>query len=198
MFSGGQMTLDGRVDGDVLGSSGNYSRNGSIGGTEKVTSGRPEAAAPPTAGDRVLGAVRRYLAILLVGALLLWLAPRLLRSSAGQARARPLPSLGVGALGAIDYGLLIIAIILVAVFVSIGLGFLGFASLVSTLGFGALLAMAALTFALVLVIVFIADAIVGIAAASLLWRSESGLTWARSFVALALGVAVVVPSPPFR
>ncbi len=193
MFSGGQMRLDGRVDGDVIGSSGNYSRDGSIGGSEEVTSGSPEPeAGPPSIGDRVLGVVRRYLAILVVGALLLWLAPRLLQAPAARARTSPLPSLGVGFLGVIGYILGVLAIILVAVLLSIVFGLLGFGSLVATLGSGALLVIAVLTFAFALVIAFVGDAIVGLAAGGLLLRSGEGATRVRSLAAMAIGLAVVV------
>jgi hypothetical protein len=191
VFSSGQMTLDGNVDGDVLGGAGDYSSDGSIGGSERVSSGRPEAG-PPSSGDRLLGAVRRYIAIVAVGALLLWLAPRVLRGPAVHARTKPLPSLGVGALGAIGYVALVVVIVLAAVLLSIVLGLLGLDSLVATLGVGALLALALVTFAFAVVIAFIADAIVGLVAGSLVWRSNNGGGRGRSIGALALGVALVV------
>ena len=46
--------------------------------------------------DRVLGGLRRYVSILAIGVLLLWLLPRIFRGAAGTARERPLVSLGVG------------------------------------------------------------------------------------------------------
>ena len=191
VFSGGQMTVDGRVDGDVLGGAGNYSRDGSIGGSEQVSSGRPEAG-PPSFGDRVLGAVRRYVAVLAVGALLLWLAPRLLRGSAVQARAGPLPSLGVGALGALGYVVLVIVILLAAVLLAIVVGLLGLGSLAATIGIAALLAIAVVTFGFAIVTAFIADAIVGLVAGGLLWRSNDDGARGRDIAALALGVALIV------
>jgi hypothetical protein len=190
LFSGGRMTLDGRVDGDLLGSAGNYARRGSVGGSENVTTGPEER--PPTAGERILAALRRYLAILAVGALLLWLVPRLLQGSATLVRKRPLPSLGVGGLGAVGFVVLLVVLILAGVLISIILGLLGLGSLVAALGTGTLLAAAVLTFAFVLVVVFLADVVVGMAAGGLLLRSERGPSRARDFGALALGVALVV------
>jgi hypothetical protein len=156
-----------------------------------VTSGRPEDA-PPTVGERLLGPLRRYIAVLVVGALLLAIAPRLLHGSAERARNDPLPSLGVGALGALGYVLALIAIVVVTVFASIVLGLLGLGSLVAALGLGALLASAGLTFAFVLVVAFVADVILGLVTGRLLWRSGPQTPTRGAFGALALGVAVVV------
>ncbi|MDQ4144440.1 MAG: hypothetical protein M3198_11975, partial [Actinomycetota bacterium] len=79
-----------------------------------------------------------------------------------------------------------------AVLISVILGLLGFGSLVAAIGFAAILAAAGVTFALVLITAFVADAVVGLAAGRLLLRSEDEPSRAQSFAALALGVALVV------
>ena len=77
--------MDGAVAGSVLGSTGNYSQGGSVGGSERVNIQQPEEAPAPTLADRAVDVVRRYVSILAVGVLLLWLLPRLLRGAAEAA-----------------------------------------------------------------------------------------------------------------
>jgi cytoskeletal protein CcmA (bactofilin family) len=191
IFSGGEMTLDGTVDGDVIGNADDYRRDGSVGGREEVEAGREEVRTP-TVGDRVLGGIRRYVAVLVIGALLLWLVPRLLEGAAAETRARPLPSLGVGALGAVGWILAIVVIILAAVLLSLALGLAGLGSLVATAVVGAVLAIAVLSFSFTLVVAFVADALVGLVSGRLLLRSDDGGSWPARFAALALGAALIV------
>ena len=82
LFAGaGRLTIDGAVTGNVLAQTGAYSKAGTIGGTEDVTitagdSQPGEPGAAPTATQLVIDAVRHFLVVVLVGALLIWLAPR--------------------------------------------------------------------------------------------------------------------------
>jgi hypothetical protein len=190
VFTGGEVTMDGRVEGSILGTAGSYVRRGTLGGTEDVTVGRPEAA--PTLADRVLGAIRRYVAVLLVGALLIWLAPRLSESLSGTVRRRPLPSVGIGILGAIGVVLLVILLTIVSVLVAALLGLVGLGGLGGMVVFAMILAILAITFALLLLGFFVADVIVGEALGALLLRTGDSVSRAQRFGAMALGVAVVV------
>ena len=191
IFSGGQMALDGTVDGDAVGNAGTYRREGTVGGEERVST-PPREEREPTAADRVLRAVRRYVGVLIVGALLLWAAPRLMRWAARQAWARPLPSLGVGVLGFVGSVLALIALVIAAVLLSLLLDAVGLGGLVAIVIFGVFLAVAALVFALALTVAFAADALVGVAVGRRLLGDRGAGTRAADLIALAIGAAILV------
>jgi cytoskeletal protein CcmA (bactofilin family) len=191
VFGTGRMQMDGAVAGSVLGSTGSYTEAGTVGGSERVNLGQPQQQRQPTLADRTLDALRRYVSILVVGLLLLWLAPRLLRGAAEATRGRPLVSFGVGILGFIGVIVALVLLLLVTVLVAIVLGLLGLGSLTGLTVFGGILVAAIVVFLFVLAVVFAAQATVGLALGRLLLRGED-----RSFLgrlgALALGVLVVV------
>jgi hypothetical protein len=193
IFTTGQTIMDGTVAGDALGSTGAYIKRGVVAGTERVVVGEPAVRPPPTIGERVLDRLRRYVSILAVGALLLWLIPRALRGVADVVRGRPLPSLGAGVLGIIGFGVIVLAVILLTVLVAIVLGLLGFGLLTGTAVFGGILTEGILAFLFLLVLAFGAQAAVGLSIGRLLLRQGQD---ARPFLldlgALALGVLVVV------
>ncbi|MCS7040406.1 MAG: polymer-forming cytoskeletal protein, partial [Caldilineales bacterium] len=58
-----------------------------------------ELAQQQTASSYVFNALRRLIALLLIGLLVAWLAPRWVTVPAEQLRSRPLPSLGIGLVG---------------------------------------------------------------------------------------------------
>ena len=191
IFGAGRMQMDGAVAGSVLGSTGNYARDGSVGGSERVNIDQPEAEQEPTLADRTVDALRRFVSLLVVGALLLWLAPRVLRGAADAARGRPLASFGVGILGVIGVVVGLVLLVLATVLLAVVLGLLGLGSLTGLTVFGGLLVTAGVVFLLVLAVAFAAQATVGLALGRLVLP---GLD--RSFLgrlgALALGVLVVV------
>src|SRR5215211_6756201 len=188
----GRMEMNGAVAGSVLGSTGNYTRGGSVGDSERVNLAEPSREErEPTVADRVVDAVRRYVSILVIGVLLLWLLPRLFRGAADSARRRPLPSLGVGVLGFIGVIVGLILLLLVTVLVAVVLGLLSLGSLTGVTVFGGLLVAAIVVFLFVLAIAFAAQAVVGLALGRLVLRGE-GRSFPSSLGALALGVLVVV------
>ena len=191
IFGTGRMQQDGAVAGSVLGSTGNYTQGGSVGGSERVNIQQPEQAREPTLADRAVDVLRRYVSILAIGALLLWLLPRVLRGAADAARERTLLSLGVGLLGFVAVIVALVLLILVTVLVAIVLALAGLGSLTGLTVFGGLLVAAILVFLLVLAVTFVAPATVGLALGRLLLRGED-----RSYLSrlgeLAVGVLVVV------
>ena len=191
IFATGRMQMDGTVAGSVLGSTGNYTRGGSVGDSEQVNLVEPEEAQEPTLADRVVDGLRRYVSILVIGVLLLWLLPWRFRGAAESARTRPLFSLGIGVLGFIGVIVALVLLILVTVLVAVVLGLLGLGSLTGITVFGGLLLAALLVFVFVLAIGFAAQAVVGLALGRLLVRGE-GRSFPRALGALALGVLVVV------
>jgi hypothetical protein len=191
IFGAGRMTMDGEVAGSVLGSTGNYASDGSVGGSEQVNIQQPEEEQAPTLADRAVDTLRRYVSILAIGLLLLWLLPRVLRGAADAARRRPLVSFGVGLLGFIAVIVALVLVVLATVLLAILLGLLGLGSLTGVTAFGGLLVAAVITFLFILAVAFAAQATVGLALGRLLFPGEdhSFLGW---FGALALGVLVVV------
>jgi cytoskeletal protein CcmA (bactofilin family) len=191
IFGAGRMQMDGTVAGSVLGSAGNYTEGGSVGGSQRVNVGQPQERPEPTLADRAVDALRRYVSVLAVGVLLLWLLPRLLGGAAEAARGRPLPSFGVGILGFVGVIVALVLLVLVTVLVAIVLGLVGLGSLSGMTVFGGLLAAALLVFLFILAVAFVAPATVGLALGRLLLRGQDHRFPAR-LGALALGVLVVV------
>jgi cytoskeletal protein CcmA (bactofilin family) len=189
IFGAGQMRMDGTIAGSVLGATGNYTRAGSVAGSERVTVQQPEK--PPTMTERALDVLRRYVGILVVGALLLWLAPRLLRSASERARRRPLPSFGVGILGVVGGVLLLVLVIVVTILLAIVLGLLGLGPVSGATVFAGILAASIIAFLFFLAVAFGAQVTVGLALGRLLFRGD-GRSFLRAFAAMALGVLVVV------
>jgi cytoskeletal protein CcmA (bactofilin family) len=187
IFGTGQTTLDGRVDGDVLGATGNYRRRGTVGGTEDVTVAREKRA--PTVQDRLLAALGRFVSILIVGALLLWLAPRIVDGAAQQLRRRPLASLGVGVLGVLGLVVLVLGLLLVTVLLAIGLGLVRLGDLIGLTIFGTGTLLTILGFLFYVVAAFAAHATVGLALGRLAVGASPG---ARRWGAFFLGVLIVV------
>ena len=140
------------VAGSVLGSTGNYTSDGSVGGSEQVNIQQPEQAREPTLADRAVDALRRYVSLLVIGVLLLWLLPRVFRGAAEAARGRTLVSLGVGLLGFLAVIVALVLVVLVTVLVAVVLGLLGLGSLAGVTVFGGLLVAAIIVFLFVLAV----------------------------------------------
>jgi cytoskeletal protein CcmA (bactofilin family) len=191
VFGAGRMQMDGAVAGSVLGSSSGYTQGGSVAGSERVNVRQPDGNQAPTLADRTADVVRRYVSVLVVGLLLLWLLPRFVRGAADAVRGRPLVSLGVGALGIIGVIVLLVLVVLATVLVAVVLGLLGLGSLTGVTVFGGLLVAAIVVFLFLLVVAFGAQAIAGLALGRLLLRAEGG-SFLKALGALASGVAVVV------
>jgi cytoskeletal protein CcmA (bactofilin family) len=189
IFGAGQMTMDGAVGGSVLGGTGSYTRRGTVGGTEKVTVQQREEE-EPTWADRALDGLRRYASILVIGLLMLWLVPRLIRDAAESVRRRPLLGFAVGILGFIGAVILLIVVILVTVLLAVALGLLGLGDLTVAIAFAGALAAAIIVFLFLVALGFGAQATVGLALGRLVFRE--GRSFGAAFAALALGVLVVV------
>lgn len=185
VFGTGRTTLDGSVGGDVLGATGAYTRRGSVGGTEDVTIKRREER---TAADLLLDALQRFVSLMAVAALLLWLIPRVLEGPAETLGRRPWLSLGVGALGVAGSVVLVAAILFVALLVGIALGLLQLEDLVGITIFGTATTLTGLGFALYLALGFVAQAVVAVTLGGLALGADAVRRW----WGLALGLLVIV------
>jgi hypothetical protein len=192
IFYSGQTSLNGTVAGNVLGATGEYTRRGTVAGTEEVTVDEREKEEPPTPLDRLLDVVRRYFGILLVGALFLWLAPRVTHDAAWTVRRRLLPSLGWGFLAIVGFLVLFIATILATILVSLPLGLLGLGGLVATMVFAGILFGALTVFGFVLLVGFVAHAVVALSIGGPVVRAGEGALRGRGLAGLALGLLLVV------
>ena len=195
----GQLTIDGAVTGDVLARTGTYTKGGTVGGTEDVTitgrddqppqPGEPGAAPSPT--QQVIDAVRHFLVVVLVGALLIWLAPRAYAAMKTTLRERPVPTAGWGIIAFIGFFVLLIVVLLAMILLAIAFGILGFPDLIGLDILGGTVAILGASLAFAIVAGYLADALVGVALASLVLRGESSSRW-RELAVLAVGAAVVV------
>jgi cytoskeletal protein CcmA (bactofilin family) len=146
----------------------------------------------PTASDRILDALRRFAALLLVGGLLLLVAPGWTAGLAAIVRERPLPSLGWG----LVFLLAAIAACLVLAFTTAFVAaILGFATLtglaVATVALG-VLAELGLGVVLVLAGVYLTAVVVGLAGGGLVLGPTGEPARGRLFAALALGALALV------
>jgi hypothetical protein len=189
IFGAGQMTLDGPVTGSVLGSTANYTKSGTVGGTENVTIAEQVEQAEPTVGSRLLDGLQRWIGVLAVAALALWLLPRLLRGTAEGVRRRPLPSLGFGALGLIGLVVSVVGVLIVGILLAVVFGLLGLGDLVALALIGALTVLVLVGFGFFVTASFLAPAAVGLALGALALGDEPR---SRRWLGLVLGLLVVV------
>jgi cytoskeletal protein CcmA (bactofilin family) len=192
----GQLTIDGAVTGNVLARTGTYTKAGTIGGTEDVTitpresqPGQPGAAPTPT--QQIVDAVRHFLVVVLIGALLIWFAPRTYAATKTALQQRPLPSAGWGIVAIIGFIVLLIVALIVMILLAIVFGLLGFSDLVGIDILGGIIAIVGTSLAFAVVTGYVTDALVGVALASLVMRGENASRW-RELAVLAAGAAVVV------
>ena len=195
----GQLTIDGVVTGNVLARTGTYSKTGTIGGTEDVTltsrdgepvePGQPGAAPTPT--QLIIDAVRHFLVVVVIGALLIWFAPRAYAATKTALRQRPLPSAGWGIVAIIGFVVLLIVTLILTILLAIVFGLLGFSDLVGIDILGGIIAIVGASLAFAVVTGYVTDALVGVALASLVMRGENASRW-RELAVLAAGAAVVV------
>jgi hypothetical protein len=210
--SGGQLALDGTVTGSATGSAGSYSRTGSVGGTDSIVVSQTDRGPILPPSNPVLDALRQFVAVVVIGLIALWLWPRAIRTAESAVRERPLPALGIGLVSLIGYFIALVAIVVVAIVLAIALAALGFGALLGIDLFAAFVAAAGLTLAFVLSVGFLADAIVGLALARLVFARTGSMgrvgrvaaadgstadaplrtdRWA-DFVPFVVGVAIVV------
>jgi hypothetical protein len=195
IVSGGQVTMSGSVRGSVEGGAGQYTSGGTVRGTEHVVVA-PSRSLPAAATEPVLDALRHFVVVFLLGALLLWLLPRAMATAGGVLRDQPWRSFGGGGLAILGYiGFVIGAFILMVLF-AILFGLLQVGSLVAIDVIGWLLAIGVVTFLFVLACAFAADALVGLTVAR--WavsRMSTGMDASNRWTELALlaaGAAGVV------
>ena len=183
---GGTVTNDGALGGDVLGRAGRYANQGTVAGTEQVTVGRALAGF----AARFATILRRYVSLLLVAGLLVWIGRRPTEASMDRIRRRPLASVGAGVAGIVGA----VVALLLATMVVVGVaGLLAWAELWPLAGLVATtgaIALAGGVLVVLTVLGFLAQVVVG------LWLGQLAIfdlhSRPRLFAAAALGLAAIV------
>src|SRR3954454_9719383 len=173
LASGGQLEIAGTVTGSAVGTVGGYSKTGTVGGTDSITVNQRQQAPVLFQSNPVLDAIRQFVAVVLIGLLVMWLWPRAVRVAETAVRERPLPSFGWGIVAFIGYFVALIAIVIVGVILGLILGALGFGGLLGLDVFATFVGLLGLTLAFIVTVGFVVDAIVGLALArAVLGRSN--------------------------
>jgi len=195
IVSGGQVSMAGTVKGSVEGAAGYYTPGGTVGGTEHVVTA-PNRTTSIVTTNPALDALRHFVVVFLLGALLLWLLPRAMAAAGKVLTERPWRALGYGALACLGYIAFLVAAIIVMILFAILFGLLQVGTLVAIELVGGLLAIFVVTFGFVLATAFVADALVGLTLARLAMADLTKGTTAesrwRDLGLLAVGAALVV------
>ncbi len=150
----------------------------------------PEAVPTPTLTGQLLGHLRRLVAVLLVGLVLVWIAPAWTGRVAGPIRERWLPSLGWGVVGLVAAVVAILVVLLATALLAVVFGVVTLPELVPpVIGLG-LLTDAGLGLGIWLAVAFLAPVLVGFAAGK--WFLERILPARAAGRVLPLLVGVVV------
>lgn len=190
IVAGGQVTMDGTVDGSVQGWAGAYSSSGTVGGTESVAV-QPEDAWDIFGGNRVLNSLRHFATVVILGALAIWLTPRIIRSAEEALRQRALVSGGSGLLAFLSYVAFIVAAFILMIVLAIILVVLRLGELAGLMVIGLMLLVGVVTFLFGIAAIYLADAVVGLALTRLVARDELASRW-QELGLLIVGTAIVV------
>jgi len=164
LFASGQADVPGSVTGSIEGGAGRYTREGTVGGTEEVSIGQGfQPAAPAPAGNAVLDVIRQFVVVFLLGALALWLFPRAVHAAEETLRVRTLQSFVSGLLTCIGYVVAVIVAFILLIVLAIVFGLLTLGALAAIESIAGVLFLIVLTFAFIVAVAFVADALVGLA-----------------------------------
>ena len=185
LFGAGQVNIGGDVAGLIYGGAGDYQRTGTVVGPEDVTLGEVDQ---PTFGDRVVGGLYRFIALFLVGALVLLVLRRPLEAVLTRARRRPVASLLSGLIALAGLVALLVISVLLGIIWSIVFGLLGLKLLVGTYWFAFVVLWVVAAFALFLLVVYTAPIVTGLAGSRLVLPGRDKI-WVQL---IALAVSLVV------
>lgn len=158
-------------------------------GYERLTTGETVATTPPALAALYDG-LRRLVALLLVGLLLVWAAPGLIRGLADTVRERPLPSLGFGLVAVAGFGVAVFVVLLATVLLAVVFGLLTLGGLAAVIASAGVLAVAALALAFAVSAGYLAQVVVSYAGGRLLLGFARPERTAGRVLPLALGLVL--------
>jgi cytoskeletal protein CcmA (bactofilin family) len=154
----------------------------------------PLPAQPVTSQPAIPGLayLQRHAALLLIGLLLIWLAPGWTRRMADTVEAKPLPSLGWGLVAFGTFLATVIGVLVATILLAIGLGFLSLGGLVGMIVVGGVLLNAALILGYIAFTAYIAEIVVGYVAGRWLLRRVRPAWAEQPIIPLALGAVLYI------
>jgi cytoskeletal protein CcmA (bactofilin family) len=196
LFGAGQVNIGGDVAGQIYGGAGDYDRTGTVVGPEDVTVDVGEDE-EPTVADRALGGLYRFIALFLVGALVLLVLRRPLETVLTRARQRPGASLLFGLIALAAVAALLVVSIVLGIIWSIAFGLSGLGLLVGTYWFVIFVMWVLVAFALFLLVVYAAPIVTAMTGARLVLAGRDNVWVQLGALALGLVVYLAVTAIPF-
>jgi hypothetical protein len=153
-----------------------------------------EEARPAQTGAAavLLESLRRLVVLLLIGLLLVWLAPRLVRGVADTMRSRPLLSLGWGVLDFLIVGVLVFVVLAATILLAIVFGLVTLGGLIPAIVSIGILTNAALRVAFLISIFYLAPVVVSFLGGRMLLGQFQPDREAGRVLPLAIGILLYV------
>jgi len=164
--------------------------SGNIDFTQEIVNTSVEAQ--PSTGAKIWEHVRRFITLILIGALLIWKAPTFVTRLSAKIEKQPLPSLGWGALVYFAVPVLIFALFVAAILLALLFGGLQFGNLSAILMFVLLAFVIAFMVAFVLVLLYLTKIIVGYFIGDFILQRISPTLAETPYWSLLLGLLLVV------
>ncbi|MCS7285958.1 MAG: hypothetical protein NZ653_02280 [Anaerolineae bacterium] len=155
----------------------------------------PRKEAPPTHARAInwgLDRLRYLVSLLLIGTLMLLIAPNWTQQLAGNIRAKPLPSLGWGIVTLVAFGLSVLVLVIAVVIVSLLLGLLTIRELVGWSLFTGFMAGAAALWGMGLTWIYLTRVLVGFALGMGIFRAFRSQVTGRGWWPLIVGAVILV------
>ncbi|MCB8978748.1 MAG: hypothetical protein H6657_15115 [Ardenticatenaceae bacterium] len=151
-----------------------------------------DTVSQPSTGQAVWRHVRRFITLVLIGVLLVWLVPNFVPHLSEQLKEKPVPSLGWGALVYFGVPVLIIVLIVAAILLASFFGMLQFGNLSGAVIFVSLAVGFAFMVAFVLVLLYLTKIIVGYFVGHQILQRLSPTLADTTYWSLLLGLLLVV------
>ena len=196
--SGLTLTDDARLEGDLSyegGQEADIAPGAQISGEttyRQITVPEDQDTAPAGPLALLLIGLRRFVTLLAVGLLVLWLLPRVVTGAATTLRTRPWLSLGWGALAVAGAAVAVGVVLLVSILLAVLLGWLTLGGLAAAVVVTGVVLDVVLVLALVLGLTLLAPVVVGLVGGGLMLRDPVPAAFGKRVLALALGLLVYV------
>lgn len=194
LFGAGQVNIGGDVAGQIYGGAGDYERTGTVAGAEDVSLDVDEE---PTVADRAADGLFRFVALFLIGALVLFVLRRPLETVLTRARQRPGSSLVSGLIVLTAVVALLVVSILVGIIWSIAFGLSGLGLLVGTYWFAFIVLWVVVAFVLFLLVIYAAPIVVSITGSRLVLAGRDNIWLQLGALAVGLLIYLAVTAIPF-